>query len=91
MALFERSLKLVVALTLPFAVGAAVLGHSLVDILYGSQYEASADALVLLAPAIALYPLAYLASYLLVSQDRQRVLVPVYASSRPRTSCSTSS
>lgn len=76
---FERSLKLAVALTLPLAVGAAVLAHPLVDLLYGSEYEASADALVLLAPAIALYPLAYLASYMLVSQDRQRMLAPVYA------------
>ena len=77
---FERSLKLAVALTpLPLAVGAAVFAHPLVDLLYGSEYEASADALVLLAPAIALYPVAYLASYVLISQDRQRVLVPLYA------------
>jgi O-antigen/teichoic acid export membrane protein len=76
---FERSLKLAVALVLPLAVGALVLAHPFVDLLYGSHYEASADALVLLAPAIALYPFAYLSTYLLVAQNRQRVLAPIYA------------
>ena len=36
------------------------------------------SALRLLAPAVALYPLCYLGGYLLVSQDRQRVLTIVY-------------
>ena len=77
--IFERSLKLVVALTLPAAVGAAVLANPLIELIYGSEYESAADALMLLAPAIALYPIAYLSGYLLVAQNRQRVLVPIYA------------
>ena len=76
---FERGLKLAVALTLPLAVGGAVLAGPLIDLLYGSEFEDSARALVLLSPAIALYPISYLAGYLLVSQDRQRILLPVYA------------
>jgi O-antigen/teichoic acid export membrane protein len=76
---FERALKLAVALTLPLAVGAAVLAAPLVELLYGAEFEDSAQALILLAPAIALYPFAYLSGYVLVSQDRQKVLAPVYA------------
>lgn len=76
---FERGMKLLVALTLPLAVGAAVLAEPVVDLLYGEEFADSALALVLLAPAIAVYPVGYVASYLLVSQDRQRLLVPIYA------------
>lgn len=75
----ERTLKLLVALTLPLAVGAVILADPLVDVLYGSDYDASVDALALLAPAIALYPFAYIAGLLLVSQHRQGVLAPIYA------------
>ena len=76
---FERSLKLLVALTLPLAIGAVILADPLMDVLYGPAYDASANALVLLAPAIALYPFAYVAGMMLVSQHRQRVLAPIYA------------
>ena len=75
---YERSVKLVTALTLPLAAGAAVLAAPVVDVLYGEQYEDAASALRLLAPAIALYPVCYLGGYLLVSQNRQRVLTVVY-------------
>lgn len=75
---FERGLKLVVALTLPLAAGAAVLAEPLVKVLYGSEYGDAVNALRLLSPAIALYPLCYLGAYLLVAQDRQRVLTIVY-------------
>ena len=78
LVVFERSLKLVVALTLPLAAGAAIFADSIVNLLYGSDYEASSEALALLAPAIALYPVAYLSALLLVSQNRQRVLAPLY-------------
>ena len=77
-AFFERSLKLVAALTLPLAVGAAVLAEPLIELLYGDGYPDAPGALVLLAPAIALYPLGYVTGYLLVGQDRQRVLTYVY-------------
>jgi O-antigen/teichoic acid export membrane protein len=75
---YERSLKLVTALTLPLAAGAAVLAGPVVETLYGEQYDEAVSALRLLAPAIALYPVCYLGGYLLVSQDRQRVLTVVY-------------
>jgi O-antigen/teichoic acid export membrane protein len=75
---FQRSLKLAVALTLPLAAGGLVLAGPLMRLLYGSSYEDGATALRLLTPAIVLYPICYVAGYLLVSQDRQRVLTWVY-------------
>jgi O-antigen/teichoic acid export membrane protein len=75
---YERSVKLVTALTLPLAAGAAVLAGPVIDTLYGEQYDDAVSALRLLAPAIALYPLCYLGGYLLVSQNRQRALTIVY-------------
>jgi O-antigen/teichoic acid export membrane protein len=76
--IFERSIKLVVALTLPLAAGALVLADPLIRVLYGPDYGNAPEALQLLAPTIALYPISYVAGYLLVSQHRQRVLTVVY-------------
>jgi O-antigen/teichoic acid export membrane protein len=76
---YERSLKLVVALTLPFAVGAAVLGDQVVHVLYGSDFETAGKALQLLSPAIVLFGVSYLAGYLLVSQDRPGVMTALYS------------
>jgi O-antigen/teichoic acid export membrane protein len=75
---FERSLKLVVALTLPVAAGAFVLAGPVVRLVYGDEYAEAIDALRLLAPAIALYPVAYVAASLLVSQNRQRAMMITY-------------
>ena len=55
-----------------------MLAGPLVEVLYGSSYEDAETALRLLAPAIALYPICYVTGYLLVSQDRQRMLTWVY-------------
>ena len=76
---YERSLKLVVALTLPLAAGACVLSGPLVRLVFGAEYAEAGDALALLAPAIALYPISYVAGYLLVSQDRALTLTVTYA------------
>jgi O-antigen/teichoic acid export membrane protein len=75
---FERGVKLGVALTLPLAAGAVVLAGPLVRTLYGSDYEEAANALRLLAPAIALYPVCYVTGSLLVSQHRQKAMLIVY-------------
>ena len=75
---FERSLKLSIALTLPLAAGGLILAGPLIRLLYGSSYGSAESALRLLTPAIALYPICYVTGYLLVSQDRQRVLTWVY-------------
>ena len=77
-SVFDRSLKLVLALTLPVAAAAAILGRSLVELLYGSAFAEAGTALLLLAPAIALYPVAHMASALLYARDRQVAMVTVY-------------
>lgn len=76
--LYERSLQLVVALTLPLAVGAAILAGPLIELLYTAEFSEAADALVLLAPTVALFPVAYITGYLLVSQDKQIVSTYTY-------------
>jgi O-antigen/teichoic acid export membrane protein len=76
---YEGSLKLVLALTLPLAAAAATLSEPLVRVVFGSDYAGAGDALALLAPAIALYPISYIAGYLLVSQNRALVLTATYA------------
>lgn len=77
-SIFDPALKFVVAFTLPLAVAAAVLGRPLVELIYGSGFEEARTALVLLAPAIVLYPVAHIASVLLYARDRQVAVVSVY-------------
>ena len=64
--MFEGALKLGAALTLPLAVGAAVLAYRFIDLLYGSDFEDGAVPLMLLAPTIFLYPPTYIAAYVLI-------------------------
>jgi len=73
-SVWERSVKGVVTLALPLAVAAALLAGPLIDLLYGHGFPQAPNALVLLAPTIALYPLAYICGTLLLAQDRTRVL-----------------
>ena len=75
---FERSLKLVLAPTLPLAIGAVVLGDSVVHLVYGSGFDDAAGALAWLAPAIVLYPLAQICAALLIARDRQGTVAVVY-------------
>ena len=74
---FDRGLKLVLALLLPLAVGGVVLGQPLVELIYGSAYDQADEALIILSPAIAFHGLAHVAALLLVSQNRQLVLAVV--------------
>jgi O-antigen/teichoic acid export membrane protein len=76
--LYERSLKLLVAVTLPLAVGAAVFAEPVITLFYGSEFEEGSAALALLAPAIALYPVAHISASLLVTQDRQVAVAVVH-------------
>jgi O-antigen/teichoic acid export membrane protein len=75
---FERGLKLVLALLLPFAVGAFLLATPVLEAVYGPEFGNATDALRILAPAIALYGISYIAGYLLVARDRQRTLAVLY-------------
>ncbi len=76
---YQRGLKLVIAITLPVAVGAIVLAGPIISLLYGEQYRAAATALALLAPTIALFPISSLSSQLFFAQQRRPTVALVYA------------
>jgi O-antigen/teichoic acid export membrane protein len=76
---FQRGLKLLVAITLPVAVGAIVLAHPLVSLVWGSQFHKAADALALLAPTIPLFAIASLTAQLFFVQGRRPTVAIVYA------------
>lgn len=75
---FERSLKLAVAVTLPLGVGAAIFAAPIIHLLYGDGYGQAEMALKLLAPTIALYPLAFLANTVLITQNHVNSLAITY-------------
>jgi O-antigen/teichoic acid export membrane protein len=75
----ERGLKLVIAPTLPLAVGALVFGTPLITLIYGREFEEGGAALVLLAPAIALYPVEYVLVGMLIAQRRQHAVAVAQA------------
>jgi O-antigen/teichoic acid export membrane protein len=77
-SVYQRALQLVLAITLPLAVGAAILATPIVALLYGAQYKEAAGALVLLAPTITLFPVSALSSQLLYSQDVRRIVPLTY-------------
>jgi O-antigen/teichoic acid export membrane protein len=76
---YERAVKLALALSLPIAIGAALLAEPAIELLYGNGFDDASRALVLLSPVIALYSLNHLSLLLLVSQGRQLRVATVYA------------
>jgi O-antigen/teichoic acid export membrane protein len=78
-AVFQRAVKLVLAMTLPAAVGAAILAPALISLLYGAPYARSAGALTLLAATITLAPVSALSSQLLYAQGAKWVVGVTYA------------
>jgi O-antigen/teichoic acid export membrane protein len=75
---YERAIKLVLSLTVPLAVGAVVLAAPLVALLYGPEYHRAAEAVMLLAPTIMLYPISALTTALIYSQDVKRIVGATY-------------
>jgi O-antigen/teichoic acid export membrane protein len=76
--LYGRALKLVLAITIPAAVGTAILSSPIISLLYGSEYHRAAGALALLAPTIMLFPVSSLSCQLFYSQDVRRVVGATY-------------
>jgi O-antigen/teichoic acid export membrane protein len=76
---YQRGLKLLIAITLPVAVGAVVLATPIVSLVYGSQYHRASVALALLAATIWLFPVASLSSQLFFTQGRRSTVAIVYA------------
>jgi O-antigen/teichoic acid export membrane protein len=75
---YERAIKLVLSLTVPLAVGAVILASPIVALLYGPEFHRAADAVVLLAPTIMLYPISALSTALIYSQDVRRIVGATY-------------
>ena len=78
-SVLERAIKLVVAITLPAALVAGVLAQPIVHLLYGAEFEPSARALQLLAPAIVLCSVSHVTAVLLLAEHRERAIAVVYA------------
>jgi O-antigen/teichoic acid export membrane protein len=74
----ERSLLLSLALVAPFAAGAAVASESVIKLLFGEEFSEGASALRLLAPAILLFPVGYVAGLQLVANGRHRAVAILY-------------
>ena len=75
---FEGALKLIVALTLPISVLTGILAAPIVEVVYGDEFGDAVLPLALLAPAIVLYSVAYLAGTMSVAQNRQRATAVAY-------------
>jgi O-antigen/teichoic acid export membrane protein len=71
---YERSLKLVLALSIPAAVAAVVLARPAIEFLYGTGYENSARPLRILAPTIVLASVNHVTGLLLLALNRQRYI-----------------
>jgi O-antigen/teichoic acid export membrane protein len=71
---FDAALKLIVALTLPLAVGATILADPIVHLVFGAGFDEAVTPLALLAPAIVVYSLAHVAGATLVARNRQRAM-----------------
>jgi len=75
---YQRALKLLIAITLPIAVGAAILAEPIITLVYGQDYSRAATALALLAPTVALFPISSLSAQLFYAQGRRPVVAIVY-------------
>lgn len=69
----SRGLRLVVALALPFAVGAALLAREAVVWLFGARYASAAPSLALLAAGVIPLGVVMIVSRGLIAAGRQRV------------------
>jgi O-antigen/teichoic acid export membrane protein len=75
---YQRGMKLLLALTLPVAVGCVVLAHPIIQLLWGSQFHKAAEALALIAPTIPAYAIVSLTAQLFFSQGRRPTVAKVY-------------
>ena len=75
---FDGSLKLVVALTLPLGVGMTIMSEQIVHVVFGQEFDEAVVPLQLLSPAIVAYSIAFVSGGMLVAQNRQRATAIVY-------------
>jgi O-antigen/teichoic acid export membrane protein len=76
---YQRGLKLLLALTLPVAVGFVVLAQPIIQLLWGSQFHKASEALALIGPTIPAFAIASLTAQLFFSQGRRPTVAKVYA------------
>src|SRR3954452_20449447 len=72
---FQRSIKLLLALQLPIAVSMALLAEPLCVAFFGEQFRESADPLRILAPVVVLFGIMVLSSVLVLSRSRPKRMV----------------
>lgn len=77
--IYEKSFKAISGLGLPLSVGCVLLSKKIILFLYGPQYEHSIIVFKIFASIIVFGCLNGLASYFLVSINRQRLVVKVLA------------
>jgi O-antigen/teichoic acid export membrane protein len=71
---YEGACKVLVALLLPLGTGFVLFAEPVTRLVYSDEYTDAATAVRLLGGAVALYGLSYLSSYVLIAQDRQRLI-----------------
>jgi len=74
-AVFQRSIKLCLALLLPIALTLGLLAQPLCRSFFGAEFVDAADPLRLLAPVVVLFGLMVLASVLVLSRSNPRRMV----------------
>jgi O-antigen/teichoic acid export membrane protein len=75
---FQRGIKLLVAVTLPLSLGTLILAKPVVELLYGSGFSLSVRALQLLAFGIVLCSINHVTGVLLLANHRERTISVVY-------------
>jgi O-antigen/teichoic acid export membrane protein len=76
---FEMSLKLLLAITLPIGVAFEVLADTTVRTFFGVGYADSVGALQLLAPTVVLFPVVLLTGLLLIGRNHAAAVTKIYA------------
>ena len=71
---YALGLKGIVAVLLPIGTAFVLFAEPVIRLIYGDDFLPAVSAMRLLGAAAALYGVSYLGSYLLVSQDRTRVI-----------------
>lgn len=74
-AVFQRSIKLALAMLLPISVTLALLAEPLLRSFFGAEFVAAQEPLVLLAPVPALWGVMVLANVLVLSREHPRRMV----------------
>jgi O-antigen/teichoic acid export membrane protein len=76
-AVFQRSIKLCLAVMVPLAVSFAIVPRQILHLVFGAELAQAAPTLRLLSPVVLLFSVVYISSALVVSRGRPNVMVAV--------------